>query len=154
MLELLLLWISGTLRGASKQFWSLLLAHWSWDNYLWWSVSVVDVLLLRQNLHPQAPAGCHGCMCSDILTISDDLHTWFICNSVLLRLRLTGVVPTSSCLGGSTSAAALDTWIGQINQCLIVSLLSDYTSLITAPPSWFSCIFLAAWTVIRGLTRK
>ena len=66
MLELLL-WISGTLRGAPWQLWSLLLAHWSWDNNLWWSVSVADVLLLRRSLHLQAHAGCHGCMCREIL---------------------------------------------------------------------------------------
>ena len=32
---------------------------------------MVEVLQLRQSLHTQAPAGCPGCMCSDILTISD-----------------------------------------------------------------------------------
>ena len=60
------------------------------------------------------------------------LYTWFICNSILLGLQLTGAVSASSCLGGPTSAAASDTWIGLMNQCLIVIffqclLISDMT---------------------------
>ena len=68
MLDLLLLW---HLARSSFTNYCLLLAHWSLDNNLWWSVSVVEVLWLRQSQHPQAPAGCHGCICNDIWRISD-----------------------------------------------------------------------------------
>ena len=130
MLDLLLLWLSGTLWGAPSQLWCLLLAHWSWDDDLWWSVSVAKVLWLRQSL--QAPAGCHGCICYSTLTISDTFvymshmqlcflgaphpgpelsqgpsseHASLVVSHMLV---LTGAVSNSFCLGGSTSAAAWD----------------------------------------------
>ena len=67
----------GTLRGAPSQMYCLLLDHWSLDNNLWWSVPVAEVLWLRQSQHPQAPAGCHGCICNDIWRISDTIR--YIC---------------------------------------------------------------------------
>ena len=123
MLEHLLLWLSGALRGAPSQLWCLLLAHWSWDDDLWWSVSVAKVLWLRQSL--QSPAGCHGCICYSTLTISDTFvymihlqlcvlgapqsgpelsqgpsseHASLVVSHMSV---LTGAVSTSSCLGGS-----------------------------------------------------
>ena len=65
MLDLLLPW-----HLAPSEIYCLLLAHWSLDNNLLWLVSVVEVLWLRQSLHPQAPAGCHSCICNDIWRIS------------------------------------------------------------------------------------
>ena len=143
---------------APLQIWSLLLAHWSLDNNLWWSLSVAEVLRLRQSLHPQAPAGCYGCICNDIWRISD-ISVYMI----HMQLCSLGAPVDWSCikqflsgwLNLSCSIWHLDQTHESVPDCEIFQChLSGYDSLISAPPSWFSCIFLSAGTVIRGLTGK
>ena len=123
MLELLLwhLW------AAPSQIWSLLLAHWSWDKKLLWSVSVAEVLWLRQSLHPQAPAGCHGWICNDICRISDT-------SVYMIHMQLCSLgdpvdwscIKQSGWLNLSCSISQMNRGLESVPDCEILSL----------PPIW------------------
>ena len=128
MLDLLLMWLSGTLQGAPSQILCLLLAHWSWDDDLWWSVSVAKVLWLRKSRHKKAGT-CwmpwlhilwhivcviHMQLCflgapQPKPELSQGPSSEYASLIVSQMSVLTEVVSASSCLGGLTSAAALDT---------------------------------------------
>ena len=130
MLDLLLPW-----HLARSSFTTFFVYYWLIDHWItiyggpfpWWKSCGWDKACIRRH---RLDATAAYVMTSGEYLIH--LYTWFICNSVLLGLQLTGAVSTSSCLGGSTLAAVSDTWIGHMNQCLIVRffqcfLMSDMT---------------------------